>query len=482
LKTVTISGNKLSFYDVDEPVGESAAKYTIELPETDLSDINKTLATLQGDESTEGSIKAISKAAADSKDEAIAAAQKSADDAASALEDEKDATKDGSLAKQIADVADSVDGLADIAKSGSAKDVTIEDTADKITAGTVEGALAEIVGKVDANASDIADIQDEIGSKASGEDSATGLYKEIADAQATVEAEIGNLETLETTSKSDVVGAINEVKASVTNASSAGVVTVTTASTPTDGYLKTYVISQGESEIGKIDIPRDLVVREGSVVVNPEGQEEGTYIKLVIANQDEPIYINVKSLVDVYTASANATQVQIAVSDTNEISATLVADSVTSTELADNAVVTSKIADGNVTTDKLSEAIKTSLGKADTALQSSDLTDINKDIADIKESLGEGGSVESQITTAIEGLDATVSQEAGDDGLAIEVVEEDGKLKSVTASIAAETYDAYGSASTVQDNLDDFVDSITFATDAQIAQLWSADTTTEENA
>ena len=49
-------------------------------------------------------------------------------------------------------------------------------------------------------------------------------------------------------------------------------------------------------------------------------------------------------------------------------------------------------------------------------------------------------------TSAINALDATVSQTASTDGLAITVVQEDGKLKSVTGSIAANTYDAYGAA------------------------------------
>lgn len=82
------------------------------------------------------------------------------------------------------------------------------------------------------------------------------------------------------------------------------------AGTPTSGYLKTYIISQGISEIGRIDIPKDLVVTSGSLVhgtwdgdaftEDPEGPD--TALKLVIANQEEPVYINTKDLVDYYTA------------------------------------------------------------------------------------------------------------------------------------------------------------------------------------
>ena len=55
---------------------------------------------------------------------------------------------------------------------------------------------------------------------------------------------------------------------------------------------------------------------------------------------------------------------------------------------------------------------------------------------------------------AVEALDATVSQTAGADGLAIEITQVDGKLTGVTASIAAETYDAYGAAESAVNALD----------------------------
>ena len=45
LKTVAIDGNKLKFYRVSEPVGDTEAAYEIELPEADLSGV---LAKLTG--------------------------------------------------------------------------------------------------------------------------------------------------------------------------------------------------------------------------------------------------------------------------------------------------------------------------------------------------------------------------------------------------------------------------------------------------
>lgn len=94
--------------------------------------------------------------------------------------------------------------------------------------------------------------------------------------------------------------------------------------TTTEGYSKTYTFTQGGIEIGKIDIPKDLVVKSGSVVKgnwndgvfteNVSGS--GTALKLVIANKEEtPIYINTLDLVKDHTGGNG-----IAISDTNVIS------------------------------------------------------------------------------------------------------------------------------------------------------------------
>lgn len=234
----------------------------------------------------------------------------------------------------------------------------------------------------------------------------------------TLETTVGDMTAVKTTAKT-VAGAVDELKDALDAETTASKVTLEVAGTPTEGYLKTYVIGQGGSEVGKIDIPKELVVTAGEVIhvdaEHPvEGLEDGTYIKLTIANQENPIYINVKDLVDVYTAAAGATQVQLAISDTNEISATLVAGSVGTTELADAAITTDKITDGAVTKAKLDAEVQASIDKADSAIQESDLT------------------------AAIEALDATVTQDGSAEngtGLTLTVVETDGKLASISGSI-----------------------------------------------
>ena len=109
------------------------------------------------------------------------------------------------------------------------------------------------------------------------------------------------------TSEHTVAEALEELEDALTDALA---ISLDVASAATSGYLKTYILSQGETEIGRIDIPKDLVVESGSLVhgtwsgdtftEDPDGPDAA--IKLVIANQENPIYINTKDLVDYYTA------------------------------------------------------------------------------------------------------------------------------------------------------------------------------------
>lgn len=208
-----------------------------------------------------------------------------------------------------------------------------------------------------------------------GSDTTEGsVAKQLKDAKTEVEGKIGNLGSLETTEKNTVVSAINEVLRSVESGGTANVVTITTDIT-TEGMAKSYTVKQGSSTVGVIDIPKDMVVSSGIVETDPKGQDPGTYLVLTLANAtSDKVYINVGTLVDIYTVKASATQIQLAInSGTREISAAIVSGSVTATELASNAVTTVKIADGNVTKAKLETSVQTSLGKADTALQKANI-------------------------------------------------------------------------------------------------------------
>lgn len=70
---------------------------------------------------------------------------------------------------------------------------------------------------------------------------------------------------------------------------------------------------------------------------------------------------------------------------------------------------------------------------------------------------GASGGIQGAINTAIQGLNSTKSQAAGADGLALEVVQENGLIKSISGSIAAGTYDAAGAAQAVKDELNPLI-------------------------
>lgn len=135
---------------------------------------------------------------------------------------------------------------------------------------------------------------------------------------------------------------------------------------PTD-ILKVYEIKQRGEVVGRINIPKDFLVKSGSVKTVAEKDKPYTgaavgdkYIELVINSKNNdaanaPMYIPAKDLVDVYTGDkGNTTKVKVTVGSDNVITA----------ELLDNAVTTAKIHDSAVTRAKLSADVKTDLLEA----------------------------------------------------------------------------------------------------------------------
>lgn len=170
-------------------------------------------------------------------------------------------------------------------------------------------------------------------------------------------------------------------------------VTITSATENLENNIaKRYTFTQNGREIGSIDLAKDLVVTNGSVkeVTEADKPYSGAvvgekYIELVIANQINPIYVPAKDLVDIYTAKVDATEVQVAISNTNEISATLVDGSVKEAKL--DSAVTAKL-------NKTWEEVGVAKGLVDAAV----------------------GSLETYTDNAIEALAlGTMSKEAADD-------------------------------------------------------------------
>ena len=121
----------------------------------------------------------------------------------------------------------------------------------------------------------------------------------------------------------DITGVTVEAALKEVKDSSIVTLSSTTPSDGTSSVLKKYTLTQNGETIGDIDIPKDLVVTSGSVVkgtwsgnVFTEVESgNGTALKLVIANQTAPVYINTLDLVKDHVGGYG-----ILISDTNEIS------------------------------------------------------------------------------------------------------------------------------------------------------------------
>lgn len=99
------------------------------------------------------------------------------------------------------------------------------------------------------------------------------------------------------------------------------------------------------------------------------------------------------------------------------------------------------------------------------------LTSLEKTVAGLT---GDSGSIQEAITAAIDGLDSTKSQAAGADGLALEVVQENGVITSISGSIAEGTYDASGAAKAVKDELNPLITAAKTQADKGVADAAAA--------
>lgn len=87
---------------------------------------------------------------------------------------------------------------------------------------------------------------------------------------------------------------------------------------------------------------------------------------------------------------------------------------------------------------------------------------------------GDSGGIQGAITAAINGLDSTKNQAAGADGLALEVVQENGVITGISGSIAAGTYDAAGAAQGVKEELNPLITAAKTQADKGVADAAAA--------
>lgn len=135
----------------------------------------------------------------------------------------------------------------------------------------------------------------------------------------------------------------------------------------------TYQLTKDGKKVDGAIIEADQVVKSGTVETYEEAGvwgEKGTYIVLTIANKtSDKLYINVGGLIEYVTAGTPGANeaVKISVSEDYKVTA----------DLIDGKVLGKHLADGTVTLGKLAEGVQTSLGKADSAVQSITESNVN---------------------------------------------------------------------------------------------------------
>ena len=104
---------------------------------------------------------------------------------------------------------------------------------------------------------------------------------------------------------------------------------VSIQSSTSEEYEKIYIIYQDDDPVGSIEIPKDVYVESGTVEVNPDGQENGTYIKLTFKNNDQKdVFINVDKLIDKYSVSEEETVIKLSIDDNKVIKAEINSNSI----------------------------------------------------------------------------------------------------------------------------------------------------------
>ena len=243
----------------------------------------------------------------------------------------------------------------------------------KLAQTTASGDLATDVSNLQTK---VDDLTEKVGAAKEGETPASGLFALIDEVKALAEGKVASIVAGDNsiTIAGDATAPTVAVKVSAAEGNALSLATdglkveipevkvpvysLAKDETAAEGDIATYHLTKdGKNEGVAINIPKDLVVTSGSIVeledgALPEGVTvAGTYIKLILANSDKPIYINVGSLIEYVTGGSgenDAIQINVS-SDTHKVTASVKAGSLTKTMLASD--------------------VQESLGKADGAVQ-----------------------------------------------------------------------------------------------------------------
>lgn len=142
----------------------------------------------------------------------------------------------------------------------------------------------------------------------------------------------------------NVQASLNEIYGLISSNAEAGEVAVYDGNNKVSAineFGKTYTFKQGNTTIATMNLAKDMVVSGGSVITATAADKAiddnvivgEKYVKLTIANSTDVLYIPVNDLYKDHTAAANAQKIQIAISNDNVISASVVSGSIEKTDL-----------------------------------------------------------------------------------------------------------------------------------------------------
>ena len=229
----------------------------------------------------------------------------------------------------------------------------------KLASTTASGDLASDVATLQGQ---VTDLISKVGKAAEGEISATGLYALIDEIKALAESKVASVGATDksitvggTTTKPTVGVAISADEGNALSLAADGLKVVVPEvkhpeysivedKTSTE-YSAVYHLTKDGKNVGAaINIPKDMVVKSGTVEINPADKPAGTYLVLTLANATEDkIYINVGDLIEYVTAGDSPDgMVIVSISNDHKVTATLGNASITEAKLAKG--VTDKLA------------------------------------------------------------------------------------------------------------------------------------------
>lgn len=222
----------------------------------------------------------------------------------------------------------------------------------KLASTTASGDLASDVATLQ---SQVNDLVAKVGTAKVGETAATGLYKLIDDVAAIANGKVASITAADATIAIGGTATAPTVKVQLSpdedNAAKATAnglkVTLPTIThpeysiaqlkTPNDGMSASYSLTKDGVNVGAvINIPKDMVVKSGSVVVNPQGQSAGTYIELVLANAaEDKLYVKVDDLIEYVTSgSKTGDMIVVSIDADHKVTASITDGTVTEAKLA----------------------------------------------------------------------------------------------------------------------------------------------------